>query len=115
LDDPDTDFVFYSDSRILDWGHADPKPTPAQVQAVLDSPAFADWQTEHGGDEQLTRRRRAKDYLDDPEALEIVLRAIVMLTTDEINILRAEHGKAPRTWLQVKDAIKTKITAGDAD
>ena len=45
----------------------------------------------------------------------LILRAIVLLIMDEINILRVKAGLSQRTASQIKSAIINKINSGDAD
>jgi len=109
----------------LDAGHVPtgveviwPGADPVTVQDVIDandSPGFATWYAEHGGDQVLTLRRKAKEALDDIQANEALIRALAFVVMDEINILRAQHSLADRTPAQLRTAIKNKITSGDAD
>lgn len=50
----------------------------------------------------------AKDNLD----AQIILRAIVQLVVDELNILRAEHALPDRTYAQARNAIFNLIDGG---
>lgn len=107
----------------LVWLHGDPQPTEQQIadyaNDVTNLPngqTFTQWQQEHGGDVAQTFRRKAKEALDRVQAeQEGLLRALALVVLDEINTLRAEHSLAARTPTQLRNAIKAKITSGDAD
>ena len=45
----------------------------------------------------------------------MILRAVVEIIRDEINLLRAEHSLAARTNAQIKTAIQNKVDSGDVD
>lgn len=60
-------------------------------------------------------REGAKAKLDGFLVDSLVLRAFADITKDEINILRAQHGLAPRTLTQLKTAIKNRIDDGSVD
>ncbi len=120
------DFICWTDGggvTSLQWNHADPQPTEQQVNdwatdavALPSGQLFSQWQAEHGGDPQLTFRRQAKEALDKQASdTEGLIRALALVVLDEINILRGQHLMAPRTADQLRNAIKGKITAGDAD
>jgi len=74
--------------------------TPRQQAAVAAIVAGFQWSPpdEHEG-------------ADDERSL---LRALILLMLDEINILRQAAGLAPRTIRQVKNVLQAKIDAGDA-
>lgn len=64
----------------------------------------------------VTLRDRAVNLLDlDPNSPQKLLRALALVTLDEINILRTAASLTPRTVAQLKTAIRGKLTAGDAD
>lgn len=52
--------------------------------------------------------QRVKDTFDDEERR--LLRAFAALVMDELNTLRALHSLAPRTFAQLRTAIKNKVT-----
>ena len=111
-----------SDGTVsLEWTHTDPQPTEQSIADEAGTQAFLDWFAENiGGDPvrsnpALIKRRQAKEYIDEQNHQAQVTRAFRLLVMDELNILRAEHGLAPRTAVQLRNAIKNKITAGDAD
>lgn len=56
-------------------------------------------------------RRKGEKKIDN----EIILRALVGVLIDELNILRAAHGLSPRTLSQARTAIKNKVDSGDVD
>ena len=58
--------------------------------------------------EQGRLDQSAKDNLD----TQIILRAIVRLVVDELNILRAEHALPDRTYAQARTAIFNLIDGG---
>lgn len=66
-------------------------------------------------DENLMRRKSAKDSLDSLMVQKTILRALIDALVDEINTLRAQHALAPRTLTQAINAIKNKIDAGTFD
>ena len=120
---PLTDFSITNDNGtvLVEWLHGDPQPTE---QATLDAlndlttvngQTFSQWLAEHGDDANLTRRRIAKEALDGLSGNEALIRALALTIMDELNILRAEHALAPRTGTQLRNAIKAKLDAGDAD
>lgn len=45
----------------------------------------------------------------------LIIRALAKTILDEINILRAEHALAPRTFAQMVTAVKNKIAAGEGE
>ena len=57
---------------------------------------------------QGQQEQSAKDNLDG----EIILRAIVRLIVDELNVLRAEHALPDRTYAQARTAIFNLIDGG---
>lgn len=123
--DGESDFVLRNALGVitLTWNHADPQPTEQQINDYASDTTplpsgqlFSQWQAEHGGDAVQTLRRKAKEALDDQAAEQFALsRAIALVVLDEINLLRAEHALAARTPAQLRNAIKSKLTAGDAD
>ena len=82
---------------------------------TINGQVFSEWYAENGGDATLTLRKKASDLLDKVNDSEALLRALVLVMVDEINILRAEHSLADRTAVQVRTAIKNKLNSGDAD
>ncbi len=40
-----------------------------------------------------------------------IMRAFAEVVLDEVNILRAQHGLAPRTLVQLKQAVRAKLSA----
>lgn len=60
-------------------------------------------------------REDAKNKLDSSLSEGVVLRALAVIMMDELNILRALHGLAPRTLAQLKTAMQNSIDAGNAD
>jgi hypothetical protein len=57
-------------------------------------------------DETNARRDEAASQLDQ---VEDVLRAVVLVIKDEINILRAQHSLAARTTAQLRTAVRNKL------
>ena len=106
---------------VLTWFHTDPQPTEQEIidagndLTTVNGQVFSEWYAENGGDATLTLRKRASDLLDKVNDSEALLRALVLVMVDEINILRAEHSLADRTAAQVRTAIKNKLNSGDAD
>ena len=124
--DPLTDCELYHIGNaivIRVWNHADLQPAEQQVidyaNDVTPLPSgqlFSQWLAEHGGDPVATFRRQAKEALDKQSSeTEGLIRALALVVLDEINTLRGQHALAPRTAQQLRDAIKNKLTAGDAD
>jgi hypothetical protein len=75
---------------------ADPPLTPTEITAVLRSAAIRIISTEADG--------QAK-----------VLRAVLLVIMDELNILRNLHSLPPRIATQIKTAVQQKINSGDSD
>lgn len=50
-------------------------------------------------------------YDENREEIRLILRAVVKILVDEINILRAEHGFSARTLSQARTAIRNAIDA----
>jgi hypothetical protein len=98
--------VLPTDQEIIDAGND---------LTTINGQVFSEWYAENGGDATLTLRKRASDLLDKVNDSEALLRALVLVMVDEINILRAEHSLADRTAAQVRTAIKNKLNSGDAD
>jgi hypothetical protein len=65
------------------------QPTPQQLADAIASAPFLAWLAEHGGDAGLTQRRLAKELYDALDAEARALRAVVVLTVDELNDLRS--------------------------
>lgn len=63
----------------------------------------------------LALRAEAERLFSDPVPVGKVLRAVVLVLRDEINILRSAASLAPRTVNQVRNAILAKISDGSAD
>ena len=96
-----------TDQEIIDAGND---------LTVVNGQVFSVWFAENGGNPVATLRRKAREALDKQNAeTEALIRALAFVVMDEINLLRAEHSLAARTPAQLRDAIKGKITAGDAD
>lgn len=60
-------------------------------------------------------RTSAKAPYTQLSSIGLTIRAFADIIKDEINILRAEHGLAPRTLAQLKTAIQNRIDSGDVD
>ena len=117
---PVVDFVCRKNTAgtvFLTWLHADPEPSEAAILAQGASQAFADWQAENGGDAALTLRKRAREALDASDQNGALIRAFALVVLDEVNALRAAAVPAlpARTEAQLKNAVRAKIAAGDAD
>ena len=63
----------------------------------------------------LSIRNGAKSQLDGFGDVSLYQRAFADILKDEINILRAQHGLAPRTLTQLKNAIKNRVDDGSVD
>lgn len=86
--------------RIYRWdeGQLGPQPTDQQFNDAAndltqvdngDGPeVFSVWYAKHGGDAIATAKHAAKVLYNGQQELERVLRAIVVLTVDELNFLR---------------------------
>ena len=120
---PDADFTDTgTEMLITNWNDPTPQPTDQEIidagndLTTVNSQLFSEWYAENGGDPIATLRRKAREALDKQNAeTEALIRALAFVVMDEINLLRAEHSLAARTPAQLRDAIKAKITAGDAD
>ena len=91
---------------VLNW-LADPasKPTDQEIIDRGNSPEFAVWYAEHGGDPDLTRRRIAKELIDKVDAQEQALRAVVLA-------VNARTNQIANRLNQVLDAIDSSNNHG---
>jgi len=82
-----------------------PRPTEQQIADAIASPEYQAWRAEHGGDPELTARRRIRESLDTDTGK--VLKALVleMIARGVINATPA----------QVLQAITDRINAGQVD
>ena len=60
-------------------------------------------------------RGLAKGNVDDFTDYGVIIRALAIITMNEINILRAQHSLPARTLAQLKTAMKNEIDSGSAD
>ena len=98
--EPNTSWVLQDDGQgvyIKRWGLTNAQPTKAELQAV-EAQAIA-WYTD-----KVKNKEADFENWDRPELV-----AFVKVMMDEINLLRAQHGLAPRTMAQLKAAIKGKL------
>ncbi len=79
------------------------------------APEIAIMATAEATDNKLIARTAAKERFDNDPIAKKYLKAIVQVTLDEINILRAIESLPARTLAQAKSAIESKIDAGDFD
>jgi hypothetical protein len=86
------------------------KKSQVDIDAIL-----LEEQTASDTAQDLSLRTGAKGYMDDLESQGLVLRALAETLIEEINTLRAEHSLAPRTLIQLKTSIKSKIDSGEVD
>jgi len=113
--------VSKSDVITIEWYSVSPQPTEQEIidagndLTTIDGQLFSEWFAEHGGDSALTLRRKAKDQLSATTDMPALVRALMLITMDEINTLRAQHSLPARTPAQLKTAIRNKLNAGDAD
>jgi hypothetical protein len=107
---------------------------------TVNGQVFSVWLAEHGGDPALTFRRLAKEALDKQTAkIEGLIRAMLLVVLDEMNLhadkmneinasvdaasnfnafksdLQSVADYPQRTPAQLRNAIKSKLDAGDAD
>lgn len=98
--DPATAWVLQDDGAgvfIKQWNLPDPQPTKAELEAVeVQALAWYDDKT----------KTKEADFETWDKAK---LKALVLVMMNELNILRAKHGLAPRTTVQLKAAIKSKL------
>jgi len=88
-------------------------PVPSEQDMLA---AWATIEAEREANRLLKLRAAAKAALDDAEERTYLLvRALALVTLDEINLLRGQHSLAPRTATQLRNAIKNKLDNGDAD
>ena len=101
-----------------------PQPTEQEIidagndLTTVNGQVFSEWLAEHGGDPILTLRREAQEALDAQNSrIEALIRALALVTMDEINVIRADAqiNLPARTAAQLRAAIKTKISDGEAD
>lgn len=87
-----------------------PEATQAQkdqAQAMINA-----WVPPTSTEEQ---RSVAKQRLTVADGTFVLVRAVMLVLLDEVNLLRTAAGLTPRTAAQMKTAINTKITNGSAD
>ena len=65
--------------------------------------------------QNLQKRSDAVNSLNDSDASNKLLCAVILVLLDEINTLRTAVGLSTRTVNQVKTAVINKLNAGDAD
>ena len=118
----DFDVTLYSAGIEVKWHSVATQPTEQEVTdagndlTVVNSQVFTVWEAENGGDVTLTARKNGVDGIDlTGVGASNLIRAVALVTLDEINLLRAEHSLAARTFTQMRNAIKGKINAGDVD
>ena len=116
------DFMSYLTEMVIqNWEDESIQPTDQEIidagndLTTVNGQLFSQWYAENGGDVTLTLRKTASDALDKINSNEALIRALAFVVMDEINILRAQHSLADRTPAQLRNAIKAKITSGDAD
>lgn len=114
-DDEVTVVEVNGDTTIL-WRSAKPQPTPQVIDdagsdlTVINGQTFSQWLLDHGSDSLATRKRMAREYLENsPDAFVDLMLAFADVIKDELNILRGHHGLAPRTLAQFKTAMKNKL------
>jgi hypothetical protein len=98
--DPKTAWMLQDDGNgvyIRKWNLPDTQPTKAELEAI--EPQAIAWYTD-----KVNTAEANFELWDKPELI-----AFVKVMMDEINILRAQHGLAPRTFAQLKAAIKNKL------
>ena len=64
---------------------------------------------------EITAQTKAKELFDKAKSEGLILRAFMLIVMDELNILRDLHSLAPRTKVQLRNAIRNKIDSGAAD
>lgn len=84
------------------------EPTQAALQAVTPAEVAAAYAAQ-------PRAKAQALFAQAGTPLTMLLRAIVLATVDEFNVLLAKAGLAKITAAQVRQAIASHITAGDAD
>ena len=102
---PDTEYWVTFDGTITDitvWLPESQQPMPAEVQAILDSPEYADWLARNGGDHEMTSRELFKTVLNSTAYPDVVTKMVMLATLDGINQLRTGAGQPEYTlnqWL----------------
>lgn len=92
---PLRDFVLVDDGelRIDDWRLPGEPPTIAELQTVAESPEFAAWLEERGGDPAKTLKRRIRDRvaaaIDDRDEGTLLTLALIDVLADRFNISRS--------------------------
>ena len=75
-----------TEGKFLEWDVTfGPQPTEQEIIDAGNSPGYAVWYAEHGGDADLTRRRIAKELMDKVDAQEQALRAVVLAVNARTN------------------------------
>ena len=102
----DTDFFDVYDTGIPGTDIANPpKFCNGATYRNATAPEIAAWAAKLDEDLDLLDKKNAKAEVTDRK----VLRAFMLIVMDEINILRDEHGLAPRTADQLSTAIQNRI------
>jgi hypothetical protein len=120
------DFVLVRDPSgvyLDEWNSVETQPTDQEIidagndLTTVNGQVFSEWYAENGGDATLTLRKRASDLLDNVRDNEALIRALAFVVLDEINLIRenAAINLPPRTFSQLRTAIKNKIDSGDVD
>ena len=69
----------------------------------------------HGQDDNLRARVDAKDLLDQDLKFRKILKSLLSVVLDEVNILRQELNLTERTMTQLRNKIASRIDSGDVD
>lgn len=93
--------------NVFSWNSTDPAPTETFITDTWHSAEFGVWYAEHGGDPDLTRRRKAKEYIDKIGENTQLLRAIALVLLDRENNLAT-------TINAIKTGIETANNFGEA-
>ena len=90
--------------------------TQGETDAADAALAAFDWtDAAHDVWENIDRRKSAKTGMTERSPEDIRRRAMLLVLLDEINLLRTKAGLPLRTAQQFRQAMRNKITSGDAD
>jgi len=98
--------------RISRWNLPDPQPTPDELAKVEASAEFLAWLAAAPARALSSVKTDAKSQAATGATPDrIVVRALLALLLDQLNVLRAKAGLAALTAAQVKSALEAKIDA----
>ena len=92
--------------HTIQWRDPRPQPTAQEIADAQESPEFAAWLVEHGGDPEATALREAREKLDTKDTDVRLLLAITRVLVEELNTLRTQHSLPLLTAADIKARVK---------